>query len=428
MKNLPLIEFNPKLPKLSKNEKDVLKLLVEAGRLIAPLYAEQEKEAENGVSRGEIDKEGKKNASILSPYTVVKKENGKLIATPYHIYYKKFLDPIVEKLNHASNISQNREFAKFLSLQAKALLDGSYDDSTAAWLKMKPYIVDISIGPMEHYDTDFFFAKAAYRGWVGIIDKDSTKKLEYYKTVTLSARRKAIGSGERVENHERVKGKVINEVLVSGLMARTKFVGMILPMTLRLVEKYGSDVTVFNQTNDLRIKEQIIPVFNKIFSPGFRQGFEVEDLRAGSLRYVMLHELAHNYLYYKNAKNLGSLLPVIYELSATVLGMKIAGTLLIKDIITNKQLESMIIAFICRSFDLIKKSKENKSTINYALGGSIFINFMLKNEALRQYQGLAIPNFMKIFVSLHELSLILEMLLSSGSRKDAEDFIKKYGQ
>ena len=33
-----LIEFNPKLPKLSKSESKVLQLLIEAGKLIVPIY------------------------------------------------------------------------------------------------------------------------------------------------------------------------------------------------------------------------------------------------------------------------------------------------------------------------------------------------------------------------------------------------------
>src|SRR3989338_8992111 len=97
--NQPLIEFNPKLPKLSKNEKDVLKLLVEAGRLIVPLYLEQEKQVKTTIGKEEIEQAGKKDPSVLSPYTVVEKKDGKLVATPYHIKYEKFLKPIADKLN-----------------------------------------------------------------------------------------------------------------------------------------------------------------------------------------------------------------------------------------------------------------------------------------------------------------------------------------
>ena len=86
----------------------------------------------------------------------------------------------------------------------------------------------------------------------------------------------------------------------------------------------------------------------------------------------------------------------------------------------------MIVAFICRSFYLAERRKKDKSMLSYTLGGTIFINFMLENGALKQLKGMTIPNFMKIFVSLHELSSILERLLSSGTREDAEFFVKKY--
>lgn len=430
MKNSePLIEFNPKLPKLSKSEKAVLRLLIEAGKLIVPVYLEQEKLIREGISKKEFEEAAKKNPAVSSPYTALEKINGEVVAIPYHIKYEKLLRPIADKLNEASKLSEDKEFSKFLKLQAKALMDGSYDQATIANLKMKPYLLDISIGPVVHFDKELFFAKAAYQCWVGILDKEGTKRINRYKDITLSVRRRNIVESGKINTPNKIKAKTIDVLLVSGFLAKTRFVGINLPMNLRIVEQYGSEVTVFNQMNDARMEEQIIPTFKKRFSLSFREGFSFEDLRRGSLRYVALHEIAHNYLFYKNAfTNFHDLLPSIYELSATVLGMRIAGTMLVKDIITQKQLESMIVAFICRSFYLVEKSKKDKSIINYATGGAIFINFMLESGALRQLKGLAIPNFMKIFVSLHDLSHTLEHLLSTGNRKEAEAFIKKYGR
>lgn len=435
MNKLPLIEFKPKLPKLSDSEKAVLKLLVEAGKLIAPIYLEQENQLKingnfypKGVTKEEVEKAAKKDPSILSPYTVVEKVNGQLKAIPYHVKYANLLIPIADKLSEASKLTENKDFARFLRLKAKALLDGSYDEPVAAWFKMKPYVLDITIGPFEHNDDRLFFAKAPYQCWVGVINPERTKLLAYYKDIVLSARRNALLPEERFENYKAVRTKVDDVILFSGHMARTKFVGINMPVNIDWVAKYGSSVTLFNQVNDLRMKEQILPIFNKIFAAAFKKQFSEEDLRVGSISYVSLHELAHNDLYYKNAaKNLGDLLSPIYELAATVLGFRMAGSLLLKDIITSKQLESMIIAFICRNFYLAQKIKEDKSWMNYALGGIIFNNFMLESGALIQSKGLTIPNFMKIFVSLQDLSSALEFLLSSGNRKNAEAFIKRYG-
>ncbi|OGE64747.1 hypothetical protein A3I48_00410 [Candidatus Daviesbacteria bacterium RIFCSPLOWO2_02_FULL_36_7] len=426
--NESLIEFNPKLPKLSKNESQVLKLLVEAGKLIAPIYQEQERQARVRIDKKEIDKAAQKDSAILSPYTVVEKVDGKIIATPYHIKYAKFLEPIAKKLEEAAKLTENKAFGKALKIQAKALLDGGYEKATAAWLKLEPYILDISIGPLHHYDDRLPSLKASYHAWVGVVEKEGTDRLYNYKNVTLSARRKALVPKERIEmDQDQIKAKVLDVVLLSGIMARTKFVGLNLPIDVDIVEKYGAQVTLFNQPNDLRLKEQILPTFNKIFSREFRESFSREDLRRGYLRATALHELAHSYLYYKNAaKNLQDLSHVIYELAATILGLRLAGSLLLKDRITSKQLESMIVAYVSRDFYLIDESKNSKFMTNYVLGGKIFINFMLESGALKQSGGLIMVNFTKIFVSLHDLSTILESLLAQGTRKDVESFIRRY--
>lgn len=424
--NQPLIEFHPKLPRLSKSEQSVLKLLIEAGKLIAPIYLEQEKQANGEINRKEIEEVAKDNSAILSPYTVVEKVDGKLVATPYHVKYAEFLKPIVEKLEKAAGITDNKEFGNALRIQAKALLTGSYDQATAAWIKIKPYILDISIGPLHHFDDQLSFSKASYHAWVGVVDTEGTDRLNNYKSITLSARRKALVPKERIDP-DKIRAKVLNVVLFSGVMARTKFTGMNLPIDVNIVEKYGAEVTLFNQPNDLRVKEQILPTFNKIFSKGFRQGFSEEDLRRGYQHCVALHELAHSYLYYKNSvRNLQDFFPSIYELAATILGLRMAGPLLLQDRITNKQLESMIVAYTCRSFYLMEGGKGSRFLMNYALGGKVFINFMIESGAFKRFDDLININFTKTFVSLHELSYILEGLLSQGTRKEAEVFVEKY--
>lgn len=426
MSDLPIIKFNPKLPKLTKNEQEVLKLLVEAAELIAPLYLEQERFAKK-LSKAEIEQAAKKNPDILSPYTSLEKIKGKIISTPYHIKYAKFLKPIADKLNEVAIISKNKEFAQALKLQAKALVSGTYNEAIIAWLKLKQQILDISIGPVAYYfDEKLFYAKASYQAWVGILDLEGTERLNNYKIITLAARRKT-SNKNRIDNYDKVKAKVLDALIFSGLMARTKFVGINLPMDLSIVEKYGSEITLFNQPNDLRIEEAIMPIFNQMFTKEFKEGFSREDLRRGYLRAVALHELAHSYLYYKNAaNNLKDLFAIIYELAATVLGLRMAGLLLLKERITEKMLQSMIIAFLCRSFYHMQQDKIHNPLANYVVGGTIFVNFMLENGALKMAKQIAFPNFTKIFVSLHELSDNLEYLLASGSYTEAQNFIKKY--
>jgi hypothetical protein len=423
----PILKFDLKLPELSSNEKEVLDLLVQAAELIAPIYELQEEHAQLILTDQELESAGKENPDVFSQYMVVDKVDGKIVTTPFHVKYAQLLKPIIEKLNQAANLTENTQFGNFLKLQAKALEDGLYEDALVASLELDQYILDISIGPVEHLDDKLFYGKASYQAWVGVLDKEGTDRLNNYKSIVLTARREALIPSERVESNNKVKAKVLDVIIFSGLNARTKFVGMNLPANVNIIEKYGSCITLFNQPNDLRIKEQIMPSFTKIFPDAFKEGFNDEDIRRGYLRFVALHELAHSFLNYRHAEeNLKEYFQIIYELAASVLGLRMAGSLLLKDRINDKQLESMVVTYISRSFALIEKGKEVGTMINYSIGGKIFINFLKETGALRESNGLIVTNFMKIFVSLHDLSYMLESLLSAGTREDADKFIDKY--
>lgn len=431
----PLVLFKPKLPKLSKNQHKVLELLIEAGKLIEPIYLEQENHQLPGANfypknatKKEIEEAAKEDPEILSPYTVVERIQGKLVAIPYHQKYAKFLKLVADKLLEAARITDNKEFAIRLEVQAKALLEGKYDDAVKFWMIMKPYILDIVIGPIERYDDRLFFVKTAYQAWVGVMDEEQTRRMNNYKQIILSARRKVLMASDKVDYYDKVQLRIDNAVLYSGRISRTLPVGINLPNDPNAMEKFGSEITVFKQVNELRFKEEILPTFDKIFSSEFKKIFLPSELEEGTLYSVVMHELAHTYLRYRNSeRNLKDLFPVIDELSASVMGIKVCGSLLLKDILSQKQLESIMISFMARCFYLILQDQGNLARIHYTIGAAIFINFLLESGAVKAEGGVSWPNFMKMFVSLEELASILERLLYQGSRDDAETFIEKYG-
>lgn len=433
--NKPLVQFHPKLPKLSSNERKVLELLIEAGKLITPIYELQENHAYPGsnfypanVSKEEVEKAARKNPNILSPYTVVERQNGKLVPIPYHVKYEKLLKPIAKKLEQAASFTTNKELGSRLVKQAKTLLDGSYEEAQIYWMSMRPYILDINIGPIERYNDKLFFIKTAYQAWVGVMDEENTQKLVKYKDIILSARRKVLMPSEKVDYYDKVQIRVDDLVLLSGLISRTKFVGVNLPNDPTLMGKYGSEITIFEQNNELRNKDNLA-IFNEIFSKEFRKQFTQQDLKMGSLYSTALHELAHTYIRYRDSEaRLKDLFPIIDELGATVMGIKVCGSLLLKDIATPTQLESIMLAYMCRSFHNILNESNNPSKLHYTIGGAIYINYLIESGAVKKAGNISWPNFTKMFFAISELAAILERLLSMGTRKDAEGFIKKYGK
>lgn len=435
MSDKPLIIFDTKLPDLTDNEKKVLDILVEAAKLIVPVYEEQENRKYPGanfyphnVTKPEIEKAAKKNPAVFSPYTVIERTDERLIAVPYHEKYAKLLKPVADKLLQAADVTNNKGFAKRLKVQAKALLDGSYKEAAISWMTMKPYVLDINIGPVERYDDKLFFVKTAYQAWVGVMDRKNTHRLSKYKEVILSARRKVAMASEKFDYYDKVQARIDNVLLFAGLIARTKFVGVNLPNDPVLMEKYGSEISLFKEMHKLRFEAALWPVFNKMFSPEFKRQFKSEDIERGSLYLTALHELAHTYLRYRDSeKRLQDLFPVIDELAASAMGIKVCGALLLKDIVSTKQLESIMIAFITRAYNFVLNEKDKPERGQYVTGGAILLNYLLESGAVKRGDGVSWPNFMKMFVSLDELVSILARILARGKRSDAEALIKKYG-
>lgn len=426
--------FTPKLPRLNSNQKKVVDILIEAGKLIAPIYLLQENHKYPGAnfyphntSLKELEAEALRNPEIYSPYAVVERVDGKIMTIPYHIKYEKLLIPISARLLEASQVTENKEFAKRLKKQAEALLDGSYDDAQAYWMSMKPYIIDINIGPVERYNDKLLFIKTSYQCWVGIMDVSETKRLNKYKGIILSARRKVLMPSEKIDYYDKVIARVIDVLLLSGFKAVNKPVGTNLPNSVEQMAKYGSEITLFKQNNKLR-HEDNLRIFKKLFSDSFRNEFSELELENGSLYSSALHELAHTYLRYRDSeKRLGDMFPVIDELSATVMGIRMCGSLLLKNVATEKQLEIIMLAYLVRSFHNISNEAQNKSKLHYTVGGAIFINYLFENGAIQEVGGISWPNFNKMFLAINELADILERILSMGERTDAVFFIKRYG-
>ncbi|MDR0183079.1 dipeptidyl-peptidase 3 family protein [Lysobacter arvi] len=112
-----------------------------------------------------------------SNYTLLRRENGKLVTVPYHVAYRPELERIATRLREAAKLSADASFARYLNLRAEALLTDDFRPSDMAWMDMKTNPVDIVIGPIETYEDQLFGYKAAYEGLVLVKDIEWSRKL-----------------------------------------------------------------------------------------------------------------------------------------------------------------------------------------------------------------------------------------------------------
>jgi hypothetical protein len=428
-------EFKIKKKEFSPKEKVLFNKLTLAAKLIAPLYLKQKNEKYLGANfypkdakKEEIEEAAKKDPAILSPYTFVEREkSGKLIAVPFHVKFKKQLEKVSRVLNEAAKISEDKNFSLYLKKRADSLLIGDYEKSEIFWLKKEPFKFGFVIGPIERYLDKLFFKKAAYQSWLGIIDEKKTEEAQRLATMILASRRKILPGSEKVDVSN-LKIRIDKTAVFSGLIADFMFTGTNLPNDVNLMEKHGSVLSIFETSCREKFKKNHFPIFKKIFTKDFQKKYSKEELYEASLRCIILHEIAHSLIRYRDAEQrLKDLYPVFDEIFAYLLGIKSCGTLLLKGAISQKELESILIMHICRNFTWWLDSIRNPDVMAYTIGSAIVFNFFQREGAIKKENGISFADFAKLFICIDELTHLLEYHMALGSYKEGEEFVKKYG-
>lgn len=429
-----IVEFPHKDLGLTPSENKVVKKLIAAAKLVSEIYLKQENVKQNGANfypldatKAEILKSAQDNPEILSPYTMVERDKKEeLVAIPYHVKFKPTLTKIAKQIKEAAKYSKDKDFVKRLNVLADALLDGNYLASDIYWLSLGPYKISFVIGPIERYDDKLFFKKCSYQAWVGVMNKRETESAIKFKNYIITARRMVLAPSEKVDL-ERIQIKVDDTLIFSGLIARYMFTSANLPNDVNLMEKYGTKVTIFLPSFLKKFETEHHPIFHAVFEQRFQENYPIEVLKLGSLRNSYLNELSHSRQRYRDAETrLREYFPIFDEISSSVFGVKSCGSLLLKDVITEKELEAIIVMFIARAFSWWITYLKDPNVSQYAQGFAIALNYFLKSGGLREVNGFSWPNFTKLMVAIDELSSTLERILAVGTYEDAKDFIDQH--
>src|SRR3954470_16116359 len=141
-----------------------------------------------GVSRDEIEAyvaahPGEKKA-IYDERTVVElvsRNPLKLKTTPYHVKYRRWLEPAAKHLRNAAAASDDKAFANYLRMRATALLTDDYYPSDLAWVRLKDPKFDLIFAPYETYLDDLLGVKTSYGASVLGRNETESAKLPVFK-------------------------------------------------------------------------------------------------------------------------------------------------------------------------------------------------------------------------------------------------------
>lgn len=414
---------------LSGEDKKILKILEDVVREVAHVYELQVRDGfyPKNVSKQEIESAAKNNPEILSPFTISERKDSRLEATPYQEKYAKYLEPIADKIDQAASICTNPSFKKYLKARAKSLRDGSYREADIAWLNVKNSAIDFSIAPFERYLDKMFFIKRVFQAHVGIVDVDRTKRANNIKTALYSS---AKLSPDRYHSTNIPKKGV--QVLVestpatAGYMAEVLFSGEHFPSDLDIMQHFGAKIIYYRSQIDLKFNKLYYPIFKLIFEKRFAEKYSKELLLTAVAHNALLYELGRQLHKFEGARErLKELYGPIDEANGFASGIQHSKHLVVKGLISEDELEAIIITHILWMFADWVLYKHNKSKESHILGNSMLLNAYLKSGALKVQKGISWPNFSKMFFQIEEMADHLVYLLREGSYEEASKFIKK---
>ncbi|HEX6218187.1 MAG TPA: hypothetical protein VFZ35_02805 [Sphingomicrobium sp.] len=119
--------------------------------------------------------------ALTDPYTVVKRQGDKLVAVPYSVEYKQWLEPAAKLMEQAAAKTSNASLKKFLTLRAQSFRTDDYFESEMAWMDLEGTPIEFVIGPYETYTDKLYGRKTAFEAYVTLRNPEESKSLDIYK-------------------------------------------------------------------------------------------------------------------------------------------------------------------------------------------------------------------------------------------------------
>lgn len=230
--------------------------------------------------------------AFLSPYTVIERRDGRLVAIPYHEAYREEVEAMAALLSEAADLADNASFARYLRSKAKAILTDEYFQADVDWIDVSGSRFDMVFGPFEVYEDHLNNLKAGYEASVEVVDLEESARLDVY-TQHLPALEANLPYPDAYKNRApelTAAFAIVRDVYRGGHM-RVGYqpVAANLPNDPRVHEAKGSKKTFWKNIMDARLGYIILPIGRRLIAEE-----QVADMTGqGYFDFVLMHEIAH---------------------------------------------------------------------------------------------------------------------------------------
>jgi len=223
--------------------------------------------------------------------TIRRGPEGRFLAIPYSIEYHGELARASALLRDASRLTTQPALKAYLEKRAEAFLSNNYYESDVAWMKLDASI-EPTLGPYETYEDEWFGYKAAFEAFVGLRDEAETVKLS-----TLSS------ALQDIENHLPVAPqyrntklgalapiRVVNAVIASGDANHPVYpFAFNLPNDERVIKDHGTKRVMLKNIQEAKFTQILVPVSQAVLTAADQGSVSFDAF----FTHILMHELMH---------------------------------------------------------------------------------------------------------------------------------------
>lgn len=365
-------------------------------------------------------------------YSLVRRDKeGNLSLVPYSEAFQEELTEASELLRKASELADNEEFKTYLQLRADALITDNYQASDFAWMDMKTNPVEVVIGPIETYEDQLFGYRAAFSTYVLIKDLEWSKRLSKFAAF-LPELQKGLPVTEEYKKEMPGTDSDLNAydvIFYAGdSNAGSKTIAINLPN--------DEQVQLAKGTRRLQLKNAMQAKFDKILVPISEQLISVEQRKHitfdAFFANTMFHEVAHG-LGIKNTLDgsttvraaLKETASALEEGKADILGLYMVAKLFEKGEMAEGTLMDNYVTFLAGIF----RSVRFGATSAHGRANMVRFNFFkdagaFKRDPKTGYYSVDFDNMTKAIDQLSEKILVLQ---GNGDYQGAKDLLENEG-
>lgn len=391
-----------------------------------------------GLTRAQIEAYVKAHPAqkdaIYSPYTVLRweggKAGGKLDAIPYHVEYKKWLEPAVKSLREAAALSDDKDFAEFLRMRADALLSDDYYPSDLKWLDLKNPKIDVIFAPYETYLDDVLGVKTSYEAAILIRNEPETAKLTLYQkyvpdiqdALPLAAADKPSKRGQP-SPMEVVDAPFRTGDLLHGYQA----VADNLPNDPRVHDTKGTKKIFFKNFMDARVNYVVLPLAKYVMP----EAQAAEASGDGYLAAVVLHEISHGLgpaYSHVNGKQvaiteaIGPVYSALEEAKADVVGMYGLAWLMDHGALPKNRAREYYASYVAGIFRSVRYGVAEA----HGRAEMMEFNYLVEQNAIHREGNKYAVDFARMPAAIASLAKELLTIEATGDRQRAENWFNRY--